>query len=107
MNPIDFRNETFRQLRERLSGLREQVANAWRTHGPGTTREVARKSGIDILNLRPRTTELEDLGFVIVAEDQASVTPHEGVYRARSEQEWAEWFAAQQHAAVSGQRQLI
>lgn len=64
MDPVDYRNLTWQALSEKVAGARMAVWIAWCKHGPGTTREVAEKSGIDILTFRPRTTELFDLGFV-------------------------------------------
>lgn len=80
MKPIDYRNETWESLKERLSGLRQDVYTAWQVYGPGTTREVAAKAGIDILTFRPRTTELFQMGFVEVVADAQSVG--EAVYQA-------------------------
>jgi len=64
MKPVDFRNITWDQLHGHLAGLRQQVYDAFAQHGPGTTREVSERSRISILTLRPRTTELVQLGFV-------------------------------------------
>ena len=93
MKAIDYRNDTWDQIRGRLAGLREQVYQAYVSHGPGTTREIAERSGIDILTLRPRTTELLQLGFVNVldVEDNGheAVYVHVDVERAREMFEWA------------------
>lgn len=67
MKPVDFRNATFEGLRGELEGLRRRVYAAWVTYGPGTTREIAEKAGIDLLTFRPRTTELVEAGLVRVA----------------------------------------
>jgi hypothetical protein len=64
MKPIDYRNATWEHVQAHLSGLRQQVYTAFVHYGPGTTRELATRSGISILTLRPRTTELLQLGFV-------------------------------------------
>jgi hypothetical protein len=76
MNPIDLRNETWETLQARVTGLRLAVLDAWRTHGQGTTRMLALRSGIDILIVRPRTTELVDLGLVRLVGRK----DHEGIY---------------------------
>ena len=85
MNPVDYRNDTWKSIQDRLSGLRALVYDAWHRHGPGTTREVAARSGIDILTFRPRTTELYQLGLVELAEDPGAIGHDipggEGVYR--------------------------
>lgn len=80
MKPIDARNETWDQLRARLTGLRQETYDAYVRFGPGTTREVSTRSGISILTLRPRTTELVQLGFVeAIAPDE---TGREAIYGA-------------------------
>jgi hypothetical protein len=85
MKPTDYRNETWDSLQARMKDSLCAVLTAWRTHGPGTTREVAARSGIDILTFRPRTTELHQLGFVTL--DDGSNGRREGVYRAFSDDE--------------------
>ncbi len=100
MIAIDFRNITWESLQEQLTGRRLQVLAAWRLHGPATTRELSERSGIDILTLRPRTTELLDLGFLMLVsvDERRPVRQHEGVYRARSTEEatrWLEWKRSQ------------
>lgn len=97
MKPIDFRNATFADLQERLTAQRAQVLEAWRTQGGCTTAELANRAGLPLLTLRPRTTELVQLGYVMLAE--AGKQGHEGTYRVRTEAELAAWFAAQQAEA--------
>jgi hypothetical protein len=63
MKAIDYRNETWRQVLERGEGLRAAVYEALRAHGPCTTRQLAERSGIDPFSVRPRVTELVQLGF--------------------------------------------
>lgn len=85
MKPADYRNETWESLQSRMKDSLRAVLAAWRTHGPGTTREVAARSGIDLLTFRPRTTDLQQLGFVTLADEKFH--GHEGIYRAFSEAE--------------------
>jgi hypothetical protein len=66
MKAIDYRRHTWEHVRAHLSGLRQQVYQAYVHFGPGTTRELSQKSGVSILTLRPRTTELLQLGFIEV-----------------------------------------
>lgn len=66
MKAINYRNATWASMQASLSGIREQVYHAFENYGPGTTREISIKAGISILTLRPRTTELVQLGFVEV-----------------------------------------
>jgi hypothetical protein len=78
MKPIDYRNDTWEMVQGRmLADERYKVWTAFRHHGPGTTREVATRSGTDLLNLRPRATELYQLGFLAVAGEG-----NEGIYTA-------------------------
>lgn len=108
MRPIDYRNETFAQLRDRgLVDDRLKVWEAFFKHGPGTTREVARRSGIDILNLRPRATELYQLGFLEVIEDAADkARTREGVYYALTLQQAERRFETARTAALSRQLEI-
>jgi hypothetical protein len=88
MKPIDYRNETWAMVQDRaLDATRLLVYRAFQLHGASTTRELSRKCGIDLLTLRPRTTELCYAGLVeLVDAGSASHESigHEGVYRAVS-----------------------
>ena len=100
---IDYRNAQWSEIQGSLQGRRLEVLSAWRLHGPGTTRELAQRSGIDLLGLRPRTTELLQLGLlVVVDEDQPG---HEGRYRALSDDEAFALFN-QRASEARGDRQL-
>ncbi len=105
MKPIDFRNETFEQLRGRLSGLRERVWIAWLAFSPGTTRAVAIQAKMDILTFRPRTTELLQMGALRLAADQPGGT--EGVYEFVSNDDWIAWHQRQRADLVERQLQLV
>lgn len=82
MKPVDIRNENWEGLRERVAGLRLIVWQALRQHGPCTTRALAAAAGIDILTVRPRVTELVQLGFADLLEERGG----EGVYAAVREE---------------------
>ena len=103
MKPVDFRDETFESLQERLNDDRLLVHRAWLAQGAGTTREVAAKAGIDLLTFRPRSTELYQLGLLELVDKDG----HEGVYVGRSLPEWETYCAAQRQAAASPQLQLM
>jgi predicted transcriptional regulator len=124
MRPIDYRNETFEQLLARgLVNERLAVYQAFQKHGPGTTREVARKSGIDILNLRPRATELYQLGFLKLVEDPRSedrdqmsaptsdlrlpTSGAEGTYRAYTWEEAKAKFFVDKRGTVGAQQKEL
>ena len=135
MKPIDFRNETFTALRERLVEMRERVWLAWRAHElahaeamttGATTREVATAANLDLLCLRPRATELYQMGLLALAEPGRATLPRspdqsvevtarleprpartrEGRYRLRSIPEWEAWHTAQRAGLISAQQQL-
>ena len=107
MKPVDFRNETWEQVRERLGESLMAVWRAWQAHGPGTTRAVAEKSGIDLLTFRPRTTDLFNIGMMKVVGDGETVhrRMREGIYAAATEDEVREVFRkAKAHCEVIQQQ---
>jgi len=71
-------------------------------HSPATTRELAEITGIDILNIRPRTTDLVKVGLV----EMIDTRDGQGIYRARTQVEWENW-AAPQRIGTDGQLHLI
>lgn len=107
MKPADYRNDTWDSLQLRVNHLRRAALAAWRAFGPGTTREVADRAGMDLLSFRPRTTELHQLGFVtLCTEEEIRALPskcgaHEGIYRALSDDEALAEFNARCLAARS------
>ncbi|HEY1048191.1 MAG TPA: hypothetical protein VGE39_00495 [Prosthecobacter sp.] len=78
MRPIDYSIATFRQISDQLVGLRASVYDALMEAGPSTTRQLAQVSGIDLLTVRPRITELLQLGLVTCLEEDG----REGRYQA-------------------------
>jgi hypothetical protein len=78
MQPIDYRNATFETIKCYLAGQRMQVYEGYRVHGPCTTRELSQRIQMSILSLRPRTTELVELGFLTCV--GPAPDPHEGIY---------------------------
>lgn len=83
MKPADLRNATWREVLQHLTEDLVRVHLAWQAHGPGTTRQIAQRSGISLLTLRPRTTDLCKLGLVALADRSGN----EGIYTARSRAE--------------------
>lgn len=78
MKPVDYRNETWQALRNRLQGQRQRVYGELKKYAPCTTRQLAERSRIDILAVRPRMTELVELGLA----ECIGGAKGEGVYRA-------------------------
>jgi hypothetical protein len=103
MKPVDYRNENWASIQDRLQGQRKEVLAAWRAHGPGTTQEVAERSQISILSFRPRTTELYQIGLVVLADEEVA---NAGSYRAASEDEAKRLFEARHATAVEADFRL-
>lgn len=78
MKPIDYRNTTWDEIQGRLVGERQAIYDGLKQHGPCTTRQLAASLGRDILTVRPRVTELVQLGFAACGDEPG----HEGIYRA-------------------------
>jgi hypothetical protein len=78
MKAIDYRNETWIGVLGRVTGLRRDVLSVLTARGPCTTRELAALSGIDLLTVRPRVTELVQLGLVVMTDHRG----HDGIYTA-------------------------
>jgi len=102
MKAIDLRNATFGGLRAGLDESRGLVMAAWLSHGPGTTRQIATRSGIDILTLRPRTTELLQCGLIQLS----GRAGNEGIYSAATGAGWDAWRETK-FPNSSGQQMLI
>lgn len=83
MRPVDIRNEQWADIQRWLEGDRMNVHEALRSGGPATTRELAERMGFDLLSVRPRVTELFQLGLVRLARRDG----REGVYEAVSVEE--------------------
>lgn len=103
MKPADLRNATFDKVCDDLQGRLLEVYRAWCEHGPATTRDLATWSGISILNVRPRTTDLFTLGLVELVGDRRG---QEGIYRARAKDDWQIWLAST-HPKTESQPILI
>ena len=102
MKPIDFRNETFADIYSRLNDDRQAVYRKMMSIGDSTTRDLAKAMDMDILAVRPRVTELYQLGAVDLVDRHG----HEGVYRARSQGDWMLWFGRQKNHDTNEQTLL-
>lgn len=105
MVPIDFRNAKFSEIQSRLFGDRLSVYEALQHHGPCTTRELAKHCDIDLLTIRPRMTELYQLGLVVCINDGEHA--REGIYRALTAAEAETAFQAKQASLQDPQRQFM
>lgn len=103
MTPIDYKLETWESLQDRLRGLRGRVLSALAKHGPCTTRELARRAGMDILTVRPRVTELLQLGWAVCTDGEGG----EGIYRAASYAEARRMFETEAARARDAQLTLF
>lgn len=102
MRPIDYSLATFQEIQGRLVSLRASVYDALLEHGPCTTRELARAGDIDLLTVRPRVTELVQLGFAECLGEDA----REGRYRALTLAEAEALYNARRLAATTPQLEL-
>ena len=91
MIATDLRNTNFETLRESLAERRAEIYQAVGQHGPGTTRLLAQRSGIDLLTLRPRVTELEQLGLVACVDRIVIDGIAHGVYAVTAPEDWSAW----------------
>jgi len=87
MDAVDYRQMTWEAIQERLTSDRLAVWHALQVWGPRTTRQLAKMMDKDILSVRPRVTELCQMGFakeVDVPEHkrQADGAAREGYYLA-------------------------
>ena len=107
MKPIDLRNATWLDVQAHITEDLVRVHLAYQAHGPGTTREIAQKSGISLFTFRPRTTDLYKLGLVVLVDTVAA----EGIYAYRDRtaaeislawQERADFRRAKDDPAESG-----
>lgn len=103
MSPIDYRNITWDGIQNRITGNRAAVLAALRAHGPATTRELAAAMKWDILNVRPRVTELLQLGFVECLDRPGP----EGHYLARSDEDAMADFRQKKFQLTTPQLQLL
>ena len=88
MKATDIRNENFESMRGSLERDTLQVYQAWVAYGPATTMQLALASGIPLLNVRPRTSDLmNDCGLVRLVRREG----RHGVYEAVEQSAWDEW----------------
>lgn len=104
MKATDFRDATWEQIEGRLTRLRRLVWEGLINHGPCTTLALADATGIELLTVRPRVTELCQMGFARLADEQPDAT--EGRYEAVGIRDAEAAFRAAQAAARGEARQM-
>lgn len=104
MPPAELRNHNFDTLRASLAARCAEVYAAFVQFGPGTTKQLAERSGIDLLTLRPRTTNLKQLGLLECVDCAILSGKAHGIYAVRRPQDWLAWRAEQ--FPISGQLQM-
>lgn len=107
MKAIDCRAETWENVLKRVGGIRIEVWHLLRDHGPCTTRVLALKSGtLSVLTVRPRITELCQLGMAKCVGRHKDLMTSEGVYEAIP-MEMAEEAFNRRKSAAAGQGVLF
>jgi predicted transcriptional regulator len=86
----------------RVNKDHEEIYAALEIHGPCTTRQLAHAMNRDILNVRPRVTELFQIGM---AEVVGGTT--EGIYKAVSQFTAQHAFAEKQRKSIEPQLNLF
>lgn len=95
LTPAQIRDASFERRRSWICGMRQTVWTALHDHGACTTDELAFATGISILTIRPRVTELCQLGFAEIC----GRSEDSGVYRALTLDEAERRMQAEQKPA--------
>jgi len=101
MNATRSRDETYDGVRAALPSLRARVLDALEAAGRATGYEIAERTGLGILTVRPRLTELSQAGLVVACGRVRRGRISETVWRVASKEEWMKWNRTE------GQLQLI
>lgn len=91
MTPEQIRNATFESLRESLADRLRDTYRAFVDHGPGTTFQISERSGMGLLTLRPRATDLLQLGLLDLAGHTVENGKKCGIYYAVTPATWLDW----------------
>ena len=98
MHTCDISKLTFDAVKASLTGRRLRVYDGFRIHGPCTTRELSDLIQLSILSVRPRATELLQLGLITCV--GCSKTAPEGLYIAIAETQARELFAQKHKESI-------
>lgn len=77
-----YQAENWHNVVNRLTGWRQKVYRAFEKFGPCTTMELTGRSGISPFIVRPRTTELLQIGLVERVATRKTAHKAEGVFSA-------------------------
>lgn len=88
MKPTDIRNENWEAIQTRITGKRREVYEAFLKGPAATTEQMAARSGINLLTLRPRVTELFDLKLLRLVEKRAGSGVYIGVPEEEARREY-------------------
>ena len=102
MNTLDIKLDNWNAIADQLTDRRLAVWRALIHRGESTSRNLAYYMDADVLTIRPRLTELLQLGFVVLTGKQG----HEGTYRACSQEEARRAFVTRQQEALNPQKEL-
>jgi len=78
LTPEQIRDARWAEIEQLVSGQRELVYIGLTAYGPLTTSQLATRMDRSVLSVRPRVSELYDLGLV----DLVGKEGHEGIYQA-------------------------
>lgn len=95
MTPAQIRDAVWADLQANLNERRRAVYEAFKKYGPATTLQIAAIAGIGLLTLRPRTSELMEMGLL----ECVGRLPEGGVYKAVEMEEAAKRVAVARVAA--------
>lgn len=103
MKAIDCKTETWKSVLKRVEGVRMEVYRLLQKHGPETTRQLALRSGVhSVLTVRPRMTELCQLGLARCVGRQHDLAGSEGIYEAIPLDQAEQTFERRRNGDVQG-----
>lgn len=110
--PETIRDMTWAQVRTACAGDRLTIWRAMLELSRGsTTREIAAHTGLPLLTVRPRVTELCDMGLVYCCGRARNGKISEGLYQAQTEaaaeRNWTSGHQAEREASAYFQPALI
>ncbi len=94
LSPAEVRDANWNELRDGVTDALWAVHAALAAGGPCTTRELAGTMGHALEYVRPRVTELCQVSLAVCVGRRRRGRVSEGVYRARSLEEWRAAFEA-------------